>query len=84
MSGPPSSALRLLRPQVLRLLTPTEPGLAVADVHAFFAGEWAPGTVRIVLETLERDGLAVSDVVKGGHRRLTRHYRRGGDQQVSP
>jgi hypothetical protein len=79
VSGYPATALATLRPQVLQALPAEAPGLAVAEACAPFAGRWAPGTIRIVLETLERDGLAVSEIAKSRRDkkgRLKRHYRR--------
>jgi hypothetical protein len=79
MSGYPATALATLRPQVMASLPAEAPGLAVAEAHAPFAGRWAPGTIRLVLETLERDGLAISVVARSrrdAKGRLKRHYRK--------
>lgn len=65
MSGYRQKAVREIYNPLAALLPAERPGLTAKAAHAALATSWAPNTIRIALDVLERDGIAMSELVPG-------------------
>lgn len=67
------TAVRQLAAPLTALLPAQPPGISAGIAHGRL-GLYAPSTLRIALDLLERDGIAVSAVAPGRRRQPTRFY----------
>lgn len=67
------TAIRAIMAPIAEMLPSQAPGITVRAVHARL-DQYAPGTVRIALALLERDGIAASVIAAGAKGMPTRYF----------